>query len=356
MSVEELPEAPQTNSPGEQLRQARKRAGVSLESIAERTLISLHKLRALEQDDFAGVGGRAYATGYTRAYARVIGIDAKDIVRDIDTVLGAERRESDAEAASHKSTTSPLAAVPWFYPILAAVLVVLLLIVVVLFTGDEPQPEATTSTVAEPAVRSAEPVVPQSVETKSSAAPTNNAAAVAEAADDDEVNMKASSQGSASNATDAVAEQSLQPAIEAREAPASGSVSDATAAGDAVGTNATADDPAPLATTLRQNAEREPTVRAEQGSVSNLDLPAPEWDSLRLTFNSECWLEVSDATGRTLVADLAQPGQAREISGIAPFSLVLGDATAAAEIAFNGEAVSFAPRPGRRVLRLTIGE
>ena len=44
--------SPAELSPGTVLRQARERAGLTLEAVAQRTLIPLSRLRALEGDDY----------------------------------------------------------------------------------------------------------------------------------------------------------------------------------------------------------------------------------------------------------------------------------------------------------------
>ena len=54
----------------------RKRTGVSLEDIAGVTKISLHFLRAIENEEFEKLSGGIFSTSYLQQYAATIGYDA----------------------------------------------------------------------------------------------------------------------------------------------------------------------------------------------------------------------------------------------------------------------------------------
>lgn len=70
-------------SVGETLRAARERAGLSLSEIAARTRIPLRHLEALEAGEYNGLPSRTYATGFVKAYARLVGIDEVAITRRV---------------------------------------------------------------------------------------------------------------------------------------------------------------------------------------------------------------------------------------------------------------------------------
>ena len=78
-------------------------------------------------------------------------------------------------------------------------------------------------------------------------------------------------------------------------------------------------------------------------------------DALALSFTEECWVEVTDASGKALIARLATSGDNLQLFGRAPFEVVLGNA-AAASMAFNGQVVDVAPPRGRKSMRLTVGQ
>ena len=62
----------------------RKKAGVSLEDIAEETKISLRFLRAIEEEEFEKLPGGIFSTSYLRQYATAIGYDEAELLAHYD--------------------------------------------------------------------------------------------------------------------------------------------------------------------------------------------------------------------------------------------------------------------------------
>ena len=65
---------------GARLNQARIAADLALQDIADRTKISQRFLTAIENDDFSALPGRVYIFGFTKAFARAVGLDEESIV------------------------------------------------------------------------------------------------------------------------------------------------------------------------------------------------------------------------------------------------------------------------------------
>ena len=65
---------------GARLNQARLMANLALQDIADRTKISLRFLSAIENDDFSALPGRVYIVGFTKAFARAVGLDEESMV------------------------------------------------------------------------------------------------------------------------------------------------------------------------------------------------------------------------------------------------------------------------------------
>lgn len=82
------------------LRAGREAAGLSRTDIAGMTKIPERHLVAMEAGDFNAVGGRAYAIGFTRSYARAVGLDEAEITAEIRAELGPVGGEED-----HRPTT-----------------------------------------------------------------------------------------------------------------------------------------------------------------------------------------------------------------------------------------------------------
>lgn len=58
----------------------RQRKGISLESIAENTKLSIRHLKAIESGEFRKLPGGIYNTSYIRQYAREIGFDEVELL------------------------------------------------------------------------------------------------------------------------------------------------------------------------------------------------------------------------------------------------------------------------------------
>jgi cytoskeletal protein RodZ len=73
---------------GNELRRAREAAGLSAEQISERTKIQLHKIEALENDDFERLPQGIYLDGIVRAYAHEVAIDVEPMVERVRAQRG----------------------------------------------------------------------------------------------------------------------------------------------------------------------------------------------------------------------------------------------------------------------------
>jgi cytoskeletal protein RodZ len=89
---------------GPELAAARRRVGLSVDQLAERTRIRPHVIESIEVDDFAPCGGDFYARGHLRTLARVLGKDAAPLLAQFDeryaTAPINARRVFEAELAT----------------------------------------------------------------------------------------------------------------------------------------------------------------------------------------------------------------------------------------------------------------
>ena len=69
---------------GAMLREARERAGMSLDDVAGITKIRPSILAAMEEDDFSHCGGDVYARGQIRSVAQAVGLDGAAAVDAYD--------------------------------------------------------------------------------------------------------------------------------------------------------------------------------------------------------------------------------------------------------------------------------
>jgi cytoskeleton protein RodZ len=71
-----------TSSPGELLRTAREAKGLSTSDVAASLHLNSRAIVALENEDYDSLGGRAFVTGYLRAYAKLVGLDVQTLLSD----------------------------------------------------------------------------------------------------------------------------------------------------------------------------------------------------------------------------------------------------------------------------------
>jgi transcriptional regulator with XRE-family HTH domain len=93
--IKDSPEQMTHSDVAARLRAAREKAGFSRPDVAMRTKIPERHLISLEAGDFNAVGGRAYAIGFTRSYARAVGLDEAEITTELRAELGASEIDDD---------------------------------------------------------------------------------------------------------------------------------------------------------------------------------------------------------------------------------------------------------------------
>ncbi|MBV9380424.1 MAG: DUF4115 domain-containing protein [Streptosporangiaceae bacterium] len=73
---------------GETLAEGRRRAGLTITQVSQRTRIRESIIRDIERGDFSACGGDFYARGHIRSIASVVGVDPVPLVREYDAVHG----------------------------------------------------------------------------------------------------------------------------------------------------------------------------------------------------------------------------------------------------------------------------
>jgi cytoskeletal protein RodZ len=96
-------EPPQIGGIGAQLKAAREARGLTLEQVAAETRIPQRHLVTIEAGNFAALPARTYAIGFTRTYAKAVGLDDGQVANRV-------RAELDAQESG------PRARVPGFEP------------------------------------------------------------------------------------------------------------------------------------------------------------------------------------------------------------------------------------------------
>jgi cytoskeletal protein RodZ len=114
---------------GAQLRASREARGLSIDAVAHTTRVQPRILAAIERDDVSGVPPRPFGRGFVKAYAREVGLDGDQMMRDYfaqfapvvaPPAAAAEQRAPAPEAAAKRNWTLPVASLGVFAAIVIA--------------------------------------------------------------------------------------------------------------------------------------------------------------------------------------------------------------------------------------------
>lgn len=267
-------------SGGERLAAARREQKVVIAEIAKELHISEDKVAALERNEFELLGAPVFAKGYMRKYAQLVGLDADEILADYAELTAAVDTQPVFRARPRpRREMSPG---PWI-----AVIVIIILAVTAywLFTTRASLLGIVTPAQQETPLATQLPV--DSPPAAAESVETGAAAGAASLPEDEPVDEQA-----------AILEQTFTE--EPEPAPP--------------------DAPPATETALQNSGETQ----------------------LLLTYSGDCWTEISDATGRRLYFGLGSDGRTVELSGTAPFDVLLGSANNVT-IAVNGSDYDIGP-------------
>lgn len=316
---------------GSQLKDAREKKEMSVGDIAMALKLGQRQVEALESGDWQRLPGNTFIRGFVRNYARLLQLDAAPLMAQLDAVLEAPQQRlvvASTTRATMPQTGRPrkrdyamalsglvlVAIAIGIYFLLPSDLSVLrdnVTSLVAAFTSKETPPAP-----AAPPAASSEPVFP----------PGSTPQQV--------MNPQATPVEPPPPAS-APASPGLVPPPVVQPEPAAPS-SPAQAAPAAV--------PTPAASAPAASAPSAPTPAA----------PAPAGSTpLHFTFQQESWVEVRDRNGKVLYSQRAAAGTEQNISGQAPFSLVIGNAPGV-KLTMRGQPVDLASHTNGNVARLMV--
>jgi cytoskeletal protein RodZ len=198
-NVESQASAKTLSTAGSRLRQAREAAGLSRADIATQTKIAERHLIAIEEDRFGDLAARTYAVGFSRTYARALGLDEAEIADQVRVQLDAGEMEHTGLVEPSFEPGDPARVPPVRMAWIAAGGVIVVVGLLLAFWGNFLSPEGTL-----PDLTADKPVATES------AAPRQVAPASQAAVNDGPVVMTATADGIWVKVTDASGKQLLQ--------------------------------------------------------------------------------------------------------------------------------------------------
>jgi cytoskeletal protein RodZ len=168
---------------GATLAAARRRAGLSVGEVSDRTRVRENIIEDIEQDDYAACGGDFYARGHIRAIARAVGEDPGPLVDEYDATWRSEKELTAAEAfePALPIRTRERRRVRWTAVLAVAVLAVLGFATYKFVSGAGHAQRTAAVTSQHPAARGGQPTPPsvQASTARSSPATTPSASPAA---------------------------------------------------------------------------------------------------------------------------------------------------------------------------------
>ena len=93
--------------PGARLRAAREAAGLSVDDVAQQLKLAPRQVRALEEESFEELPGRTFSRGFMRNYARLLDLDAQELLTQLP-----QNVQAPLQSPSLRATATTIAELP----------------------------------------------------------------------------------------------------------------------------------------------------------------------------------------------------------------------------------------------------
>ena len=322
-------------NPGEALRAARESRGWSVAEVATQLNLTPMRLSQLEAGEFEKLPGNTFSRGYIRAYAKLLGLEQAPLVADFDQFTG-----SNATGASVHALGRIEEPTRYSQSILRLVSFLLLLGVggACFYWWQEQGWQ----------IDDLKSVGLGHVEVEGADGSTQ-----IHPLDEPEDQAVAAAQGQGTELP--------LPGVPAEQGEAPSETPPATAT-ELLEQNPPAEQAAPA-----QQAPAAPTEPAAPAAPAAPSAPAPAGAAAQpqapvaageglvsLKFTADCWVQVTDASGKVIASGLKRAGDSLDARGKAPMELRLGFARGA-QVTYNGAAVDVTPHISGETARLKLG-
>ncbi len=331
MNTEATQETNAAQTTGVRLRTAREQLGLSQQAVAERLCLKVSTVRDIEDDKAPAELASTFLRGYIRSYARLVHIPEEELLPMMEKQAPVRAAkvapmQSFSLGKRRKKRDGWLMSFTW-----------LILFVVVGLTGawwwqNHKAQQEEISTMADQS--SAE----LSAGNTAQSVPLNTGADTPSAPDaaTQPAPVQEDPQSPPADATAQNAPQNAPADNSAVVSPSQAPIDNAQ--------NTTTPAPAP-------GAGAAASLPTDQAGVT---APAADANALVMNFNADCWLEVTDATGKKLFSGMQRKDGNLNLAGQAPYKLKIG-APAAVQIQFQGKPVDLSRFiRTNQVARLTV--
>ncbi|MCK8073523.1 cytoskeleton protein RodZ [Vibrio sp. 1CM23M] len=298
---------------GTLLKNKRESLGLTQKQISDRLKLRVTLIQQIEENQFESDQVATFMRGYIRSYAKYVNLDEKVVLSALHHAGDAQHQEQEMLSFSRKTKTekhnSRIMILTWsIFAVIAGISS--------LWWWQNQQQDTLSQSLAN--TESSEELA-----VEESLAPEFTSLEVIEA----EQNEPGASvvEGTEGLAAISDAEDSSDAATPADETPA------------------------------QQATETEPTaeVAANAEAAEASTVPEAVANELVMQFTADCWIQVKDATGKTLSTGIKKAGQSLNLSGTAPYKVILG-APEGVSMTFASEPVDLSGYTSGKVARITL--
>ncbi|WP_257878829.1 cytoskeleton protein RodZ, partial [Vibrio parahaemolyticus] len=306
-------EVPLSIEAGTLLKNKRESLGMTQKQVADRLRLRVSVIEDIENNRFESQQVATFTRGYLRSYAKFVGLDEKVVLVALEQTADVKPKEQEIEMQSfsrktkHEKHNSRIMLLTW-------VIAIVIIGISAAWWWQNQQENSLAQVVAEANVETSQP-------------------SADEIADIDlmtEEELIASTPAELAASNNTASESSINAAQTDEVVPAETEES----------TTEATQEPVAVIEAAEEVQEASPVV--------------PEGMTLlTMKFKADCWIQVKDTNGKTLVSGTQKPGQDVELTGKAPFKVILG-APEGVTMTFASEPVDLSGYTSGKVARFTL--
>ena len=306
-------EVPLSIEAGTLLKNKRESLGMSQKQVADRLRLRVSVIEDIENNRFESQQVATFTRGYLRSYAKFVGLDEKMVLTALEQTADVQPQEQEIEMQSFSRKTkdekhnSRIMLLTW-------VIGLVIIGISAAWWWQNQQENSLTKEVTDSSVEAPKPTAQELAD----------------------IDLMTAEELIASTPEDVVS--TSNDVVETSEVPVE-----------------QGSDPLLAETENTTSVDSEEPVAVIEAAEEEQPAPVvPEGMTLlTMKFKADCWIQVKDTNGKTLVSGTHKPGQDVELTGKAPFKVILG-APEGVTMTFASEPVDLSGYTSGKVARFTI--
>ncbi|ELK8310690.1 TPA: cytoskeleton protein RodZ [Vibrio vulnificus] len=293
---------------GTLLKRQRESMGYTQKQVADRLRLRVNVIEQIDDNQLESGQVATFTRGYLRSYARLVGLDEKIILDALDNTGDAQHQEQEMQSFSRKTNTekhnSRIMLITW------GIFIIITGISSLWWWQNQQENSLAQS-------------VNQAAQLENAVIEENEPPVL------DDVVMQEMSMAEGDAQPEIATEVEVKPAqVEATEST-------------------------PVEEVVESDAQAQLTPPVAEESLPLAAHKVNGETALTMAFRSDCWVQVKDASGKTLISGIRKSGQDLNLSGQAPFNVILG-APEGVTMTFASEPVDLSRYTAGKVARFTL--